>query len=63
MQSLNRDSLFHEWQEKVKEYSVFRREGRLSGLTREELDELSRPYLTRIDEAYSLLKRAERLSA
>lgn len=51
--------LYDEWQRFVKEHANMMRDGRMSGLTLDELNALSNTYVSRIDSAYARLTLAE----
>ncbi|MGA8029749.1 MAG: hypothetical protein WB992_21610 [Bryobacteraceae bacterium] len=53
------NTLYKDWQRFVKEHACMIRDGRMSGLSREELNTLSEAYVQRIDSAYSRLMQAE----
>ncbi len=56
------DVLYKEWQRFVKEHACMIRDGRMSGLSSDELNALSEAYVSRIDSAYARLLRAEQPS-
>jgi hypothetical protein len=59
MDSTNIKDLYDEWQSAVAAHAMLCRDGKMSGLTAEEIDELSRAYILRIDAAFARLKQAE----
>jgi hypothetical protein len=52
-----KNDLYEEWQQCVREYTRMVRSVRMRGISQEELDELSRPYIQRIDSAYAKFKQ------
>lgn len=52
-----KDAFYQEWQQSVREYTRMVRAMRMRGISHEELDELSRPYIQRIDSAYAKFKQ------
>jgi hypothetical protein len=59
MENTSIQALYAEWQSAVVAHANLFREGRRSGLTQEEIDELGRSYVMRIDAAFARLKHAE----
>lgn len=59
MEKANIQTLHDEWQTAVRAHEAMIRQGRMSGLSAKELDELGRGYLLRIDVAFVKLKHAE----
>lgn len=51
--------LYDEWQRFVREHANMLRDGRMSGLTTDEVNALSNAYVSRIDSAYARLILAE----
>lgn len=63
MENANIQALYGEWQSAVAAHAGLFREGKMSGLTAAEIDELGRVYVLRIDAAYARLKQAEAMQA
>lgn len=63
MENANIQALYGEWQAAVAAHAGLFREGKMSGLTAAEIDELGRAYVLRIDAAYARLKQAEATQA
>lgn len=59
MENPNLQTLYAEWQAAVTAHASLFREGKMSGLTAAEIDELGRVYVLRIDSAFARLKQAE----
>lgn len=59
MGNANIEALHLEWQSAVSAHESMVRTGRMSGLSGQELDELGRAYVLRIDAAFVRLKQAE----
>ncbi len=59
MESANVQALYAEWQGAVVAYAGLVRDGKMRGLTKEEIEELEGAYTLRIDVAYARLKQAE----
>lgn len=59
MEQASLESLRQKWQKAVSEHAGMLRDGRMSGLNSEELNELSQSYAFRIDLAYARLMEAE----
>lgn len=57
------DPLYEEWQQSVREYVRMVRAVRMRGISHEELDILSRPYIQRVDSAYAKFKHLKREGA
>lgn len=57
------DPLYEEWQQSVREYVRMVRSVRTRGISHEELDLLSRPYIQRVDTAYAKFKQVKREGA
>lgn len=53
------DALYKEWQRFVKEHACMLRDGRMRGLSPEELNDLGAGYVLRIDSAYARFIDAE----
>lgn len=63
MENANTHALYAEWQGAVAAHASLFRDGKMRGLTAEEIDELGRAYVLRIDVAYARLKEAEAVQA
>jgi len=59
MESANIQELYDDWQSAVQAHVILFREGRMRGLTSEEIEEIGHVYLLRIDAVYARLKQAE----
>ena len=59
MENVRVDVLYREWQRHVREHAYMMRDGRMSGLTPEELNALSGAYVLRIDAAYARFIEAD----
>jgi hypothetical protein len=59
MENTSIQHLYAEWQSAVFAHASLCRQAKLSGLTPDEIDELGRAYILRIDAAYARLKQAE----
>jgi hypothetical protein len=59
MESANVQDLHDEWQSAVQAHAILCREGRMHGLTSDEIEAIGYAYVLRIDAAYARLKQAE----
>jgi hypothetical protein len=59
MENADIQTLHGEWQSAVRAHEAMIRNGKMSGLSSAELDELGRAYILRIDAAFRRLKEAE----
>jgi hypothetical protein len=54
------DAFYEAWQQSVREYVRMVRAVRTRGISHEELDILTRPYIQRVDSAYAKFKQLKR---
>jgi hypothetical protein len=54
------DTFYEAWQQSVREYVRMVRAVRTRGISHEELDILTRPYIQRVDSAYAKFKQLKR---
>jgi hypothetical protein len=59
MERTNLETLHLEWKSAVQAHESFVRQGKMSGLTPEEIADLGHAYVMRIDLAFRKLRRAE----